>query len=161
MKCRLLAVAIALPLASAAAQSKPTAAAAAQQQAGMTMTEFDGRATQWGDISVPGFAPGLKIAVLAGNPDKAGDAYTLRLRFPDGYSFPAHWHPNAENLTVVSGTFYLGMGSKAVAGAAKRHVAGDFLFIPGHMPHFGEVRGETVVQLHGTGPFQIMLAGTP
>jgi quercetin dioxygenase-like cupin family protein len=151
-------VALTLPLGAAVAQQRPSAAATQQAQP-MMMTEVDTRAIKWNPIEVPGFPSGVKIAALAGDPDKAGEPYTLRLRFPDGYAFPAHWHPMAENLTVISGTFYLAMGDKVVEGATKRYVAGDFLNIPGKMSHFGHVAGETVVQLHGTGPFQIMVTG--
>ena len=66
----------------------------------------------WSDANVPGFAPGMKIAVVQGNPDSAG-LYTLRLSFPDGYRFPPHWHPMAENVTVLSGTLLVAMGERA------------------------------------------------
>lgn len=159
MDRRLLAplIALALPLVSAGAQQRQQPPGAQQQHAPMMM-DFDARATKWNDIDVPGFPAGMKIAALHGDPDKAGEFYTLRLRFPDGYAFPAHWHPMAENVTVIMGTFYLGMGDKVVEGAGKRYIAGDFLNVPAKMPHFGHVRGETVIQLHGVGPFQIMLA---
>src|ERR1700716_2348655 len=49
----------------------------------------------WTDFSSPGFAPGMKIAVIHGNPATKGD-YTLRLRFPAEYKFPVHWHPGGE-----------------------------------------------------------------
>ena len=62
----------------------------------------------WSDFSSPGFDPGMKLAVLHGDPGKKGD-YTLRLLFPAGYKFPVHWHPGPEHLTVVSGTVMLGM----------------------------------------------------
>ena len=84
------------------------------------------------------------MAVLMGNPSKPG-MFTIRLKAPANYKVPAHWHPMAENLTVISGTFYLAMGDKAVDGAAKRYVAGDFLNVPGKMSHFGHVAsGRTV-----------------
>jgi len=51
--------------------------------------------------------------VISGDPSKTG-AYTVRLMFPAGYRFPVHWHPGAENLTVVSGTFQLGMGNTRI-----------------------------------------------
>src|SRR5437588_6913201 len=58
----------------------------------------------WNDFPRPGFDPGMKLAVLHGDPGKSG-SYTIRLQLPAGYKFPLHWHPSAENLTVVSGTF--------------------------------------------------------
>jgi quercetin dioxygenase-like cupin family protein len=115
-------------------------------------------ALAYGDINVPGFAPGLKIAVLHGDPSQSA-LYTLRLQFPDGYVFPPHWHPMDEHVTVVSGTFYLGMGEKANKEAALAYQPGDYLVAPARMAHFGWVKGETVVQLHGMGPFEINIVG--
>lgn len=113
----------------------------------------------WNDLVVPGFAAGAKIAVVHGDPGTTGD-YTLRLKFPAGYEFPVHWHPVAEHITVLTGVFRLGMGGTANPGAIHEYQPGDFLYLPGRMPHFGGARGETVIQLHGNGPFAINL-GTP
>ena len=111
---------------------------------------------QWSDLQVPGFAPGVKIAVLHGDPSKKGD-YTMRLRFPDNYVVPPHWHPVGEHVTVLQGAFSLGMGETFDRNALKTYGPGDFLYAPAKMPHFATVRGETVVQLHGEGPFAINL----
>lgn len=116
---------------------------------------------QWNDLSVPGFAPGARIASVEGDPAVAGGAYVLRLRFPDGYEFPVHWHPNAENLTVLSGTFRLAMSDTMDRSALRDYRPGDFLYIPGRMAHWGGARGETVIQLHGIGPFAINLGPSP
>ena len=144
-------MAAALPISSALAQAAPKSSedhAIALKSSELT----------YNDISVPGFDAGLKIAVLHGDPSKA-EPYTLRLKFPDGYAFPPHWHPNLEHVTVVSGTFYLGMGDTVKKDAAAAYQAGDYLVAPPRMSHFGWVKGETVVQLHGIGPFDIKLAG--
>lgn len=108
-------------------------------------------------IEVPGFKSGLKIAAIHGDPNAASGQYVIRLQFPDGYTFPAHWHPNAENLTVLSGTFMLGMGEKEDRSKLVTHTPGAFLFVPAKMAHFGGVKGTTVVQLHGEAPFKIEL----
>lgn len=118
-----------------------------------------GTALTWTDLVVPGFAPGTKMAVLHGDPSKA-EAYVLRLQFPDGYEFPLHWHPGAEQLTVLSGSFHLGMGAAGGESAVRTYAPGDFLFIPARMAHSGGAKGVTVIQLHGMGPFAINL-GTP
>lgn len=110
----------------------------------------------WTDMDVPGFAPGMKMAAMIGDPSVADQAYTLRLKFPDGYRFPAHYHPRAENLTVMSGRLLLEMGPKET-GAYTEYAPGDYLFIPPTMPHSGGAKGETVIQLHGVGPFDILL----
>jgi quercetin dioxygenase-like cupin family protein len=133
--------------------------AAAVYDAGSDMTLASGATLQWGDLKVPGFNPGAKIAVVHGDPSGSGD-YTVRLQFPDGYQFPLHWHPKAEHLTVLSGSFLLGMGTKEARGTEKTYAPGDFLYLPAKNTHFGGAKGVTVIQLHGMGPFQINL-GTP
>lgn len=133
--------------------------AAAVYDAGTDMTLASGNTLQWADLNVPGFNPGAKIAVVHGDPSGSGD-YTVRLQFPDGYQFPLHWHPKAEHLTVLSGSFLLGMGTKEARGTEKTYAPGDFLYLPAKNTHFGGAKGVTVIQLHGMGPFQINL-GTP
>lgn len=122
----------------------------------MTMNSAAGMSFQ--PLEVPGFKSGMQVAVLHGDPAGKGD-YTLRLKFPAGYTFPAHYHPNAEHLTVLSGTFLLSMGEKE-GGTLREYQPGDFLYIPPKKPHYGGAKGETVIQLHGIGPFEIKLAGT-
>ena len=112
----------------------------------------------WAPIQPPGFDPGVQIAALHGDPNATTGTYVIRLSFPDGYKFPAHWHPNAENLTVIEGEFLIGMGDKPDATKLMSYKPGTFMFIPGKHPHFGQVKGNTVVQLHGQAPFQIELA---
>lgn len=121
------------------------------------METLAGPSLAWNDLTVPGFKPGIKIAVIHGDPGGSGD-YTIRLRFPDGYEVPAHWHPNAEHLTVLEGTFMLGMGQRMDRGALKSQRNGDFVYLPAQMPHFAIARGQTVIQLHGMGPFEVRMA---
>jgi uncharacterized protein (TIGR02246 family) len=113
----------------------------------------------WSDFSSPGFDPGTKIAVLHGDPGKKGD-YVLRLQFPGGYKFPVHWHPGGEHLTVMSGNFLFAMGNTADWNAVRTYGPGDFIYIPARHAHFGGAQGTTVIQLHGEGPFQLVL-GSP
>jgi quercetin dioxygenase-like cupin family protein len=124
------------------------------KQSGDGMTAVHGRLLTWAPLDVPGFLPGMKVAVLDGDPEKAAP-YTLRLHFPAGYRFPGHSHPNTENLTVVSGKFLLGMGDKTDIRQLKVYEPGDYLNIPPNMAHFGGSDVETVIQLHGMGPFAI------
>ena len=121
------------------------------------MTAVSAQRITFADLAVPGFDPGMKIAVIDGNPDSSG-AYTLRLSLPAGYRFPAHFHPNTENLTVISGTFLLAMGDRADESKLQAYAAGDYLHLPPIKPHFGGARDASVIQLHGQGPFKIMLA---
>lgn len=104
-----------------------------------------------GPASLPA---GAQVAVLEGDPAKSG-FFTLRLRLPDGYKIPPHWHPKVEHVTVISGTFNLGMGSKFDQNATREMPAGTFGFWPAGMNHFAWAKGETVLQLHGFGPWSI------
>jgi quercetin dioxygenase-like cupin family protein len=74
---------------------------------------------------------------------------------PDGFTIPPHWHPAVEHATVISGTFNLGMGEKIDKSAAHALSGGGFAFMPPGMRHFAWTTGETVIQLHGIGPWKI------
>jgi anti-sigma factor ChrR (cupin superfamily) len=98
--------------------------------------------------------PGIQIAALAGDSSKPGP-YTVRLKFADGTRVAPHWHPEDENVTVLQGTFLAGMGEKYDASALHEFPTGSFILMPKEMRHFATARGETIVQLHGNGPFVI------
>ena len=112
---------------------------------------------KYAPIEIPGFASGVKIAAVHGDPNAESGTYVIRLQFPAGYRFPAHWHPNAENLTVLSGEFLLAMGEQEDAAKLVSYKPGTFMYIPGKMPHFGGVKAASVIQLHGQAPFKIEL----
>lgn len=121
------------------------------------MHDVMGADLAWSEIEVPGFKTGMKVASVHGDPSVPDGPYTLRLFLPDGYAFPPHFHPRAENVTVLEGTFLLAMGKKYDDTALKTYEPGDYLFIAAEHPHFGEVKGDTVLQLHGVGPFDIIV----
>lgn len=97
---------------------------------------------------------GAKAAVIEGDPTKAG-LFTMRLMFPAGYSIAPHYHGQIEHVTVISGKLFLGMGEKFDKMGGRELSAGDFAFMPKGMRHFAWTDGETVIQLHGTGPWTI------
>jgi quercetin dioxygenase-like cupin family protein len=102
----------------------------------------------------PSLPTGAKFAVLEGDPAKEG-FFTMRILLPDGYRIPPHTHPKVEHITVISGTFNFGMGEKFDESKTKPLPAGTFGFWPAGMKHFVWAKGETVVQLHGIGPWKI------
>jgi hypothetical protein len=108
---------------------------------------------KWGDAP-PSLPKGAKLAVLYGDPSKAGP-FCIRLMAPAGYKIPPHWHSQAEALTVISGTFYLGMGDKMDATAAQPLKAGGFHYLPPKEHHFAFSKASSVVQVNGDGPFDI------
>ena len=108
---------------------------------------------KWGDAP-PSLPKGAKLAVLYGDPSKGGP-FCMRLMAPAGYKIPPHWHSQAEALTVISGTFYLGMGDKMDATAAQPLKAGGFHYLPPKEHHFAFSKAASVAQLNGEGPFDI------
>lgn len=131
--------------------------ATAQDAQTADMYDVDAEGLTWNDIEVPGFLPGMQIAAISGDPSVADEPYTIRLLFPDGYVFPPHWHPRAENVTVLEGTFLLAMGETFDGDELKSYAPGDYLYIAAENPHFGGAKGRTVIQLHGIGPFDILV----
>jgi hypothetical protein len=108
---------------------------------------------KWGDAPAI-FPPGAKMAVLQGDPSKPG-VYTVRLKAGDGYKIPAHWHPTTENVTVISGMFYIGAGDKLDESKGAALGPGGFASLPAKMHHYAWFKGDTEVQVHGPGPFKL------
>src|SRR4249920_3578966 len=106
----LLAIAIALPL----------TALAQDHGAGIVLSPPDSLKWQAGPPSLP---KGAQIAVLEGDPGKEGP-FVFRVKVPDGYRIPPHTHPKTERVTIISGTFNLGMGDKFDDKALKPMPAG-------------------------------------
>ena len=97
---------------------------------------------------------GAKMAVLEGDPAKEGP-FVVRFKFPDGYHVPPHTHPKTERVTVISGALYLATGEALDRNSGQKLPAGSFGYWPAGMKHAGWSEGETIIQLHGMGPWQI------
>jgi quercetin dioxygenase-like cupin family protein len=136
---------------SASSQTPQPSAPAQERQAEMHL--YPAAEIVWRD-GPPSLPAGAKLAVLEGDPAKDG-FFTMRLRLPDGYKIPPHWHPKVEHVTVISGTFNVGMGDSFDQTATRAMPAGTFGHWPADMRHFAWANGETVVQLHGIGPWTI------
>jgi hypothetical protein len=111
-------------------------------------------AVKWGPAP-PSLPKGAMAAVLAGDPTKDGP-YVVRLKMPANYQIPAHRHPTTENLTVLSGSFHAGMGDKLDTAKGQAFMPGGFAAMPAGTNHYAWTTAETVVQVHGKGPFQII-----
>ena len=111
---------------------------------------------KWG-AAPPVLPEGAKIAVLAGDPAAAG-LITLRLKLPAGYKIPAHWHPNDEQVTVLAGTFNVGMGDKLDQSKGKEFSVGGFTLLPAQKNHFVWTKTGATVQLNLLGPFAMTYA---
>jgi quercetin dioxygenase-like cupin family protein len=106
---------------------------------------------KWG-APPPFLAKGATFVVVSGDPGQPGP-FTIRLKLPAGYKIAPHWHPTDENVTVLSGTFALGMGEKFDRTAMKDLPAGGYAVLPAQMRHFALAKTAAIVQVHATGPF--------
>src|SRR2546430_17110903 len=61
---------------------------------------------------------GAEVAPLDGDMTKKTE-FTVRLRLPPNYKVPPHFHPAAEHVTVIDGSFYMGMGDTSATASAK------------------------------------------
>ena len=131
-----------------AVKPKPAAAKPAGKHVVVTTGDI-----KWGPApdSLP---PGAQMAVLDGDPGKPAP-FVIRAKFPDGYKVMPHYHPTDESITVLSGTFMAGMGDTWNDSSMTALKAGEFAKMPKLMHHYAGSKGETIIQIHGTGPFAI------
>lgn len=108
-------------------------------------------AIKWGPAPAV-FPAGVRMAVLAGDPGQPG-VFTLRLELPAGTRVQPHFHLTDEYLTVISGTFLVGMGDSLDVAKSTVLPAGGFVTVPANMHHYASARGRTVVQVSAMGPF--------
>lgn len=108
---------------------------------------------KWGPApaSLP---PGAEAAALYGDPTKEG-LFAMRLRFPKGYQVAPHTHPTPEVVTVISGTFRMGLGETADRSKVNALPAGSFSALPPGTAHFVFFDEDTVIQINTTGPWAI------
>lgn len=132
-------LALAFAASSASAQAPTGSGATAQPE------------LKWGPAPAI-FPAGAQMAVLQGNPGGT-ELFTVRLRMPNGYKIPPHTHPTDEHVTVISGTFRVGMGQTFDATKTMSLKAGGFVTAPAHEAHFAVAEGPTIVQVHALGPF--------
>jgi quercetin dioxygenase-like cupin family protein len=146
-----------LPLIASAAAGWFTLAPAQQARAVPSNHETMLKPTEmkWGPASAK-LPPGAQMAVLDGAPAKPGAPFTIRVKVPDGYSVPPHTHPTDEHLTVIQGTILLGMGETFDRARLRELPAGSYSKLPMGKPHFNLYKGETIIQLHGIGPYDIV-----
>ena len=104
-----------------------------------------------------GLPPDWQVAVLMGDPTKAGP-YVERVKLPPNAVIPPHTHPDNENITVLSGSFGIGEGEAADKAKGRVLSAGSFYYLPANMAHFAWAGPEgAVVQIHGIGPSGIKM----
>jgi quercetin dioxygenase-like cupin family protein len=108
---------------------------------------------KWG-APPPVFPPGAKFAVIAGDPGATG-LVTVRFEMPAGYTIPPHFHPTDEHVTVLKGSFSIGMGDSIDKTHALTLSAGGYGVAIANMHHFAYTSTGATIQVHMQGPFAI------
>jgi quercetin dioxygenase-like cupin family protein len=102
-----------------------------------------------------GFPPEARLAVLVGDPSKAGP-YVVRVKLPAGVKLMPHTHPENRIYTVISGVFYIGLGTVFDANKLKAYAPGSVIVLPANTPHFHWAKsGDYTTQVAGVGPLGI------
>jgi len=102
----------------------------------------------------PGLPKGAMVAVIEGPLDQAVP-FTMRGKLPANIIISPHWHPAVERVTVLSGTLHMGFGDKFDKTKTMPLGPGSVSIMQPKSIHFVWTDTETVVQLHGTGPWGI------
>ena len=110
-------------------------------------------ALKWGPAPAV-FPPGARMAVVSGDPSKAG-LFTVELAMPSGYKIAPHFHPTDETVEVKKGTLLVGMGDKFDVSKAKPMKAGDKRSMRAKAHHFAAAQGGTFIQVTAMGPFAL------
>jgi quercetin dioxygenase-like cupin family protein len=155
----LLASAAALLSLSSVAQTKPGSTATSLPASHLAVRP---EGVRWTPMSsdlmegTPAFALTVppQVSLLEGDPAQAGSPFTLRIKLAAGTRVPPHWHPTEEHITVLQGRFSLGMGDQYDEASLQELPTGSYASMPKGMTHFALATGDTIVQVHGTGPFK-------
>lgn len=108
----------------------------------------------WGDCP-PVLPSGAQCAIAEGNPATANALFALRVRMPDGYRIPPHFHGADEHVVVLSGVFNMGMGDTFDPSAGHALPAGGFMAMPAGQHHYAWATGSTDIHLYAIGPWSL------
>ena len=97
--------------------------------------------------------PGQWVEKVWGDPTKPGEPFVLRIHQDAGYITLPHVHPIDESITVVKGSWSMGMGRRFDPAGLELMETGAFGMAPKNMAHFALSSTETILQVHGIGPF--------
>jgi hypothetical protein len=95
---------------------------------------------------------GSANAILAGDPTKPG-IYVELTKWKAGHMSRPHFHPNDRYIYVISGTWWVGWGSKYDPASTKPLPAGSYVRHFGKQIHYdGAKEGDTILEIVGEGP---------
>ena len=93
------------------------------------------------------------VEKVSGDFSKPGEPFVFRIHQDAGYITLPHVHPVDEHITVVKGTWSLGIGRRFNQSALELMETGTYGMAPKNMEHFAWSKTETILQVHGIGPF--------
>jgi hypothetical protein len=107
----------------------------------------------WG-LAPPGLPAGAKVAVISGDPGKAGP-FTVRIDMPPDYTIRPHYHPTSETLRLIEGTVHFAHGAKWDDKAMKEVSPDAPVTLAAKEPHYLHAANHVVLEVQSTGPFAI------
>ena len=137
---------------SAALMAAAGLSTAAFAQAPAAHQMYTAKDLKWEDS--PALPKGAKIALIEG-PMNEAKPFIARIKVPSNTKIAPHWHPAIEHVTVISGKFAMGLGEKWDEKGMHTLGAGDVMIMQPKTPHYAMAKGETVVQIHGVGPWGV------
>lgn len=140
-----------LTLGMAQAQDAPAPVTAPKAAVLKTHIMLTPEAVVWGECP-PMLPRGAQCAVIEGDPKAAG-LFALRIKTPDAYRIPPHFHPADEHVVVLSGVLNMGLGDSFDPVAGHALPAGGFMVMPAGEHHYAWMKGETVLQIYAIGPW--------
>jgi quercetin dioxygenase-like cupin family protein len=97
-------------------------------------------------------ARGESTAVLAGDPNKPG-IYVELVKWHAHHMSHPHFHPNDRFIYVISGTWWVGTGTKFDPDSTKPLPPGSFAMHYGKQVHWDGAKDEdTILEIVGEGP---------
>ena len=115
---------------------------------------FTNDSDKW--IDCPGMPAGCKMLRLYGDPSQSGE-FAVRFKYVAHYRIAPHTHAVDEHVTVISGgPFHIAVGDTfdSNAPSAQTLHATDLALVPVGIHHFAWSDAETILQVHGMGPFK-------
>jgi hypothetical protein len=94
-----------------------------------------------------------RFETVSGDPAKSGVLYVIRIHAEAGDIIMPHTHPEDENIVVVKGSWAVGMGDRFNRQQLEPMEVGTYGLVPSKMAHFALSKTDTIIQVHGVGPF--------
>jgi quercetin dioxygenase-like cupin family protein len=80
----------------------------------------------------------------------------VRVKLPAGVKLMPHTHPEDRIYTVMSGVFYIGLGTTFDPDKLQAYAPGSVIVLPANTPHFHWAKsGDYITQVAGVGPLGI------